>query len=183
VSEPHWCPIDGCDYGGEGESLAAVRSHVNSTTDETHTWGDVKQQVEQQKADGEQTETDETDDPDDQEETSDNQQDDQQQDQQDMPDDDEYRQQHSGDDQGGDADDDTGDQDVGDSDDDGEWSMPIPSLDGTTMMMLIGVLAVLVLLYLVFVRDGSDDVVSDADVTEDSDDTEAVDGEEVPLIE
>ena len=178
--DPHWCPVDGCDYGGEGESLAAVRSHVNSTSASDHEWGEVKQQVEQQEADAEEDEPDETDEEDDQEESSDDQQDDQQQDQQDMPDDQEYQQQHSGGDQGddqGDVDDDQGDVDGDDS-----WSLPIPALDATTMAMIVGVLVALVLLYVLFSGD-SDDVVTDADVTEGDDETEAIGEDEVSLIE
>jgi len=47
--EPHWCPVDGCEFGvGEDRSLASVRSHVNSDTSEGHDWGDLREQVENQ---------------------------------------------------------------------------------------------------------------------------------------
>jgi|GEM_PF-1130705 len=47
--EPHWCPVDGCEFGvGEDRSLASVRSHVNSDTSEGHDWGDLREQVEEQ---------------------------------------------------------------------------------------------------------------------------------------
>lgn len=43
------CPVDGCDYGAEGgKSLAAMRAHINATKNDRHTWGDLKETVEQQ---------------------------------------------------------------------------------------------------------------------------------------
>lgn len=65
TQEPYYCPIEGCNYGhGEQKSLAAVRSHINATTDTSdqnergHSWAALKTEVEQQgeESDEEQTE-------------------------------------------------------------------------------------------------------------------------------
>ncbi|MUV87790.1 hypothetical protein GJ631_14830 [Natronomonas sp. CBA1123] len=43
------CPAEGCDYGEKGgKSLAAVRSHINASSDGAHDWEQLKPTVEQQ---------------------------------------------------------------------------------------------------------------------------------------
>jgi uncharacterized membrane protein len=184
------CPIEGCDYGeSEEKSLAAVRSHVNSTGDDDHEWSDLKALVEQQDGNadqqeapeeqGESAETDENDQQEENTETSDETTDDQQS----MPTDEEYRHQQSG---GKPADDDQEETTDGTTETTSESGGFLPALDGRTLMLLLGLLAALAIGFLWVNRDSSDDVVSDADVTEqggDDDQSEAVSNEEVTLIE
>jgi hypothetical protein len=43
------CPAEGCDYGEKGgKSLAAVRSHINASSDGAHDWEQLKPTVKQQ---------------------------------------------------------------------------------------------------------------------------------------
>ncbi|WP_439028428.1 hypothetical protein [Haloarchaeobius sp. DT45] len=103
-------------------------------------------------------------------------------DDQDMPTREEYDQQHKGQrnppatgDEGDDHDDAPADQ--------GSGGLSLPSLSGSTTMVLVAVLALLVILFVVKSRDGTEQV-SDDDVTgDDSSESEAVTDEEVKLIE
>lgn len=57
----HYCPVEGCDYGEQGDkTLAAVRSHINACNDDAHDWDQLKAAVEAQteQADEPETESD-----------------------------------------------------------------------------------------------------------------------------
>lgn len=169
------CPVEGCEYGeSDDKSKAAVRSHVNAKSDPEHNWADLKSAVmgdpdadETDDADGEQTETDENEE--------------NEEDEDDMPTDEEYQEQHAQDDNDTTDDTDTTDSDTATDDDAGGGGFSIPALDGSTVMLVMGLLAVLVVAYLVLGGDGSVDQA--APVEEDTTDSAADSSEEVSLIE
>lgn len=45
--EPHWCPVDGCEFG-PGRTVSSVRSHVNAESSSGHTWHQLRGAVEAQ---------------------------------------------------------------------------------------------------------------------------------------
>lgn len=182
--DPHYCPVEGCDYGTDEEtSLAAVRSHINASSKDGHHWDQLKPLVEQQ----------------DQQEPDDDQPEDQQPDQQEGGDgegsetstdqgndqqDDVARQwgNSTADDDGGDDQGKGGDGEGGDggpdTSDDGGTNTPfgggIP-LPVSAHVLVAGLAALLlVVLVLQYRRTGGDDVeidVEEPDPADDADDT------------
>lgn len=138
------CPADGCEYSGQ--SVPAVRAHVNSIGDPDHPmWGEIKDDI-----DTESTEN--------QTESSENQESDSDTDTDSMPTTDEYEQQYS------DDTDDTDDSDATDS-----VSIPNLPMNPTTLLVLFVVGISLYLMYRSVSSSGVTDIEPDEDTTPDMD--------------
>lgn len=141
------CPADGCEYSGQ--SVPAVRAHVNSIGDPDHPmWGEIKDDIE--------TESESTEN---QTEPSKNQESDSDTDTDSMPTTDEYAQQYSDDDT-----DDTDDSDATDS-----VSIPNLPMNPTTLLVLFVVGISLYLMYRSVSSSGVTDIEPDEDTTPDMD--------------
>ncbi|WP_231184729.1 hypothetical protein [Haladaptatus sp. DYF46] len=144
----HTCPIEGCDYGdNEEKSLAAVRSHINASSDGDHDWSALKPTVEAQAADS------------DQDDQADQQPEDDTDDA--MPTDTEYDQQHSQQ-KGGDG------SAPSDQDTTSSSGGFLPKMNTQTMAMLVGFVVLCVLLYAYLNKDDGDEQRIEA-TTEDDD--------------
>lgn len=138
------CPADGCDYSGQ--SVPAVRAHVNSIGDPDHPmWGEIKDDIDTEST-GNQTEP------------SKNQKSDTNTDTDSMPTTDEYEQQYS------DDTDDTDDSDTTDS-----VSIPNLPMNPTTLLVLFVVGISLYLMYRSVSSSGTPDIEPDEDTTPDMD--------------
>lgn len=136
------CPADGCDYSGQ--SVPAVRAHVNSIGDPDHPmWGEIKDDIE--------TESTEN-----QTESSENQESDSDTDSDSMPTTDEYEQQYS---DGNDTDD-TDDSNTNDT-----LSLPNLPMNPTTLLVLFVVGISLYLMYRSVSSSGTPDIEPDEDTT------------------
>jgi len=137
------CPADGCDYSGQ--SVPAVRAHVNSIGDPDHPmWGEIKDDID--------TESESTEN---QTEPSKNQESDSDTDSDTMPTTDEYEQQYSDDDT-----DDTDDSDATDA-----LSIPNLPMNPTTLLVLFVVGISLYLMYRSVSSSGVTDIEPDEDTT------------------
>jgi len=190
----YFCPV--CDYGEEeSKSLAAVRSHVNAASGTEHDWAGLKDEVEAQAEDADDTNDDQaTDQPDQQASSSDDQQDDGE-DAPDtsgttsqMPSQSEYEQQQEavGDGAAGTEsapDDDTSDDGGNTSNDtSSESGFQIPEIHPMYLLVAVAVLLVLVVL---LTRDGesSNEPAEEIDAEREPDNDADGGADEVSLIE
>ena len=168
------CPIEGCDF--EGESKGSLRGHITGTKDGEHIWAAVKNDVDPIDEDDDQEDVDDDGD----EGGPDNDQEDDE-----MPTEEEYQRQQEQ--LNGDRDDDDGDSGDGGGDTGksssppqnagsaGAGSLSVP--DVPTWLIIATAVAIAAAVYLLVIRDGSDDGTEAPTSSSDSDDQPADYGE------
>lgn len=157
------CPIEGCPYGeDESKSWQSVRSHVNAKSDDAHDWDELQEAVMAQV----ETDDDGADDPTDAGDADDGDTDDEETDEEeteDMATDEELQRQQAQATTQDTPDDPAGQQSPADDDSGG---FGLPALNGTTVMLLVGVLVVGALLYTA--TQSSGDGTAETPASEDS---------------
>jgi len=166
-SDTYECPVDGCDYGeSDDKTLAQVRGHVNSSSDDTgHVWQDVKHELlaEAEKRDAaseDDVEGDGEDDQSDPEDTDDTE----------MASQEEYEEQYS---DASDGEDDASDGESDTSTDADGSGFTVPSVGASTVVLVLGVAVAGFLIWKLY---SGGDAASDYEAPEESVDADSDDG-------